>query len=1101
MTLAAVASDSPFRLHCLGPACIIGPGGRRVALRTRKHAAMLYVLVRRGGVAVPREQLVELLWADGDMRKARHSVAQAVSLVNKAFAVEAVVPAGKDLIALRGGVVDTDVAEFEAHASAGRLGEAAALWKGELFEGLWLRRAGAFERYLQDERARLGRVLRRVLGELAEERRRAGDWNAMRAAAEQLLSSDPLDEGSMLLYLESLSLLGERTLALRRYAEFERRLRIDLDAEPNHSLAAWARRHRRTAYTQPIGGVVSARVTETQALPSVRPLFGREAEFACLWSAWEEAKRNNGRLLLVHGEPGVGKTALAAKLANQVHVMGGSVAYVRCYATEKAVPFAPAANLVRQLSRLAGFVSMDAVWIGELTRLAPELRDRYPAAPLPMAIDDSARSRLCDAILNASEAVTSEAPALLVVDDVQDADEASFAVLHYLGRHCSTMSALLLLVARRTAGDPWSTLPAHAAVHLDVQPLSDAATMQLVGQILAQRGREASPAEMDAIAATAQGYPLRAIEAAVAHASSDFAAVSTSASVSAFHVSVEARLASLGESAHLVAVILAVAGHPMTDFELSATTALPLAHLASAVDALLEAGFIGRTGAHLHFVHESYRRIVEETTPEALRNHAHKRMASFLSQPSPDPAKSFLVAKHLSEANEADGAFRQALVAAEFAYSLGATRERAAATQLAHDLKPKDPHLTVTLCAAYLSLGDFARVRAILAATSGHEALTPALSAEFEWLEIATDVGDGTATVPQTRERLRNLVRRTESFPSIWAAQLALVRFCEKSWAHRLAIASAGGLWRRARVDGSDQALGHGHTAIGFIFAKYYSPFRALRHLERGLHHAQVSRDWELELLCRDGLGAVTKMVGRFGDSINHIKMCIALARKTLNPQAEAKALTNLSVTEIATGDIQSALLHLAESERLAESFGEWPFRVFQLLNLGILKMEIGKYQEALDALHLAHQLALKQEIGQALHAVVGGLGVCAARIRDLELLRNCARTLRADLSSGWRVYADRGMAEAAIAWDLHLNQGEMDTAIESLKRAMNELRRRDVDHSLTLDLELVRLVEHGMGTVQVEHREALARRAARHGAHLYARLASRAAGLAGATD
>ena len=66
--------------------------------------------------------------------------------------------------------------------------------------------------------------MRRALHELLGTARSEGDWESMRSVADSLLELDGLDETAMLAQLVALTLLGDRTLALRRYVEFEARL-------------------------------------------------------------------------------------------------------------------------------------------------------------------------------------------------------------------------------------------------------------------------------------------------------------------------------------------------------------------------------------------------------------------------------------------------------------------------------------------------------------------------------------------------------------------------------------------------------------------------------------------------------------------------------------------------------------------------------------------------------------------------------------------------------------------------------------------------------------------------------------------------------------
>ena len=250
------------------------------------------------------------------------------------------------------------MAEFERCAAQRRQRDARALWRGNLLEGIWFTGAPNFERWLDAERRRLLETMRRALHGLLVTGRSEGDWEGMRSVAEALLDLDGLDETAMLAQLSAVTLLGDRTLALRRFVEFEARLREELGAEPGPEMRDWAKRQR-CGTPAPWRGAgegvpTASRVSETVVPLAFAPLYGRTAEFAALWQAWDAARGGRGGCVVLLGPPGIGKTALATKLTDQVRVAGGVACVARCFRTEKCVPFAPVSALVRQLAGSAG---------------------------------------------------------------------------------------------------------------------------------------------------------------------------------------------------------------------------------------------------------------------------------------------------------------------------------------------------------------------------------------------------------------------------------------------------------------------------------------------------------------------------------------------------------------------------------------------------------------------------------------------------------------------------------------------------------------------------------------------------------------------------
>jgi len=1095
---SAGVRDPTFRLSCLGPVGLRSPDGAKLPFRTRKQTALLLFLARRPGVSVPKAQLLDLLWSDDDEASARHSLSQSVSLMNKSLGSEAIAPAGTDQLALRPGVVWLDVTAFEEHVKGGRPREARALWRGNLLEGFPIQRADGFERWAEGERQRLARAMREVLAELVEAERASGAWGAMRELAEELLALDPLDEGAMLAFLEGLVLLGDRTLALRRYREFETLLAAELAAEPGPPLRAWAQRQRRGEGVD--SPAAPAQVSETPVLPVVQPVYGRHAEFATLWEAWEAARSGRGSCVFLQGAAGIGKSALAAKLANQVHVSGGAVCLVRCFRSEKAVPFAPISALVRQLSRLPGFVAVNPLWIGELSRLVPELRERFPQAPQPMAIDDSARYRLCDAALRAAECVADELPLLLVVDDLQDADEATLALLHYFGRQVGAQPTVLLGVHRAPSGNVdfdrafvETARSAGFARFLGLGALGGEEIARIVQQVFARRGLEAPAALLARLSTAAAGNPLQAIELALAIPAQEGRAdplwldgVERAAGTegAAFEQTAAERLGQLTEPARQVASVLALAGRPLTDYDLAAVTRLPTSALASALLSLEAAHFVRRSGPALAFTHERYRGSAEALVAPEERRAIHRAMAHFFARSAAgNPAARYEVAIHYAGAGRAKEARTHALAAARYAASVGAVRERSAALELARSVSGAyDGRLAADLGACWLDLKEFERLDALCAEALGRSDLDRDLRDEFRYLSIAADVHAGRAPLLGVQAALEGLLAETgPRFARDLDARNLLMRTADKTGDHRVVKRIARELRRRSAPSGGASPSAHSLFASAYVMAKYYWPERALPLLEEASRLAQEEQNWDLEHLCQDGIGTVLKYLGRYDEALAQHHCGLALARKTLNPLAEAASLNNIANVEMAKGSFDRAAAVMRESAKIDACYPRWPLRLFRYYNRGILQLLTGELGAARADLQFSLEEALNIDLWPTALCACGALGLCAVRQGDFSTLARRRRQLEQIAGTRLHTLPERWTVEATLAWDTAMNRGNLPSAVAMGERASRELERRDVDNWLRLDLELTEMQEKcGASRLQAQ-RARLALHAAEH--------------------
>jgi predicted ATPase len=192
---------------------------------------------------------------------------------------------------------------------------------------------------------------------------------------------------------------------------------------------------------------------DPSATPSPPPtdqgvLVGREAQLAALDAALARAAAGRGRLVLVAGEPGIGKTRLAQELAGRAALEGVGVAWGRCYEGEGAPAFWPWVQVMRQLlaevapAELAGLVGRSGA---ELSQLLPELQELIPGVERPPVVElAAARFRLYQAAAGLLGRLGEARPLLVVVDDLHWADVGSLGLLGFLAAELRTTHLLVV---------------------------------------------------------------------------------------------------------------------------------------------------------------------------------------------------------------------------------------------------------------------------------------------------------------------------------------------------------------------------------------------------------------------------------------------------------------------------------------------------------------------------------------------------------------------------------------------------------------------------------------------------------------------------------
>jgi class 3 adenylate cyclase/tetratricopeptide (TPR) repeat protein len=164
-----------------------------------------------------------------------------------------------------------------------------------------------------------------------------------------------------------------------------------------------------------------------------RVFVGRDADLERLQQLWKEATAGEQRVAFLTGEPGVGKTRLAAEVASRLHEEGATVVAGRCD-EDLGVPYQP---FVEALRHFVDHIPPDEVggrlgrFGGELTRLVPELA--HLDLPSPLESDpETERYRLFDAVAGWLASV--EEPLLLVLDDLQWAAKPTLLLLRHVVR-------------------------------------------------------------------------------------------------------------------------------------------------------------------------------------------------------------------------------------------------------------------------------------------------------------------------------------------------------------------------------------------------------------------------------------------------------------------------------------------------------------------------------------------------------------------------------------------------------------------------------------------------------------------------------------------
>ena len=190
--------------------------------------------------------------------------------------------------------------------------------------------------------------------------------------------------------------------------------------------------------------------TRTSAGPApLTPLVEREAELAILHQLIAEALAGHGRLALIAGEPGVGKSRLAAAIGDEAQARGMRVLIGHCVEMTGAAPYLPYVEIIEQAisnprSPLALREALGDV-APEIARIAPALRRVFPDIPPPIELPpELARRYVWNSLSEFLSRAAQGQPLLLVLEDLHWADESTLLLTEYLAPLLPEMPVLVL---------------------------------------------------------------------------------------------------------------------------------------------------------------------------------------------------------------------------------------------------------------------------------------------------------------------------------------------------------------------------------------------------------------------------------------------------------------------------------------------------------------------------------------------------------------------------------------------------------------------------------------------------------------------------------
>jgi DNA-binding SARP family transcriptional activator/TolB-like protein len=261
-------------LRLLGTVELRREGGgsvQSIVVQPKRLALLCYLAAARPHGPHRRDSLLALLWPELDADRGRAALSKALHHLRLSLGAGAIVSHGEEAVELERSIVRSDLAHLDDALAEGRFEEAVEIYSGDLLHGLFVSGAPEFERWLEEERARLRARIVEVAGGIADGCTEAGDFGRATVWARRALELSGGEEPSLRRLMRALEQAGDPAGALHAFESFASRMRRELELDPSSDTQALAAEIRGRASRSSPAGPATAPGPEVLAGSSAPP--------------------------------------------------------------------------------------------------------------------------------------------------------------------------------------------------------------------------------------------------------------------------------------------------------------------------------------------------------------------------------------------------------------------------------------------------------------------------------------------------------------------------------------------------------------------------------------------------------------------------------------------------------------------------------------------------------------------------------------------------------------------------------------------------------------------------------------------------------------
>jgi class 3 adenylate cyclase len=772
---------------------------------------------------------------------------------------------------------------------------------------------------------------------------------------------------------------------------------------------------------------------EARRTGTLSPLVGRQEEMELLLRRWDQAKRGEGRVVLLSGEPGIGKSRIAESLLTRLEAEPQarlryfcsphhthSPLYPFITQLERAAGFEPGSDASAKLDRLEALLKPTARNVPRDLALMADLLSvptdgRYPALAVS---PQQKREMTLTAILNQLDGMAARGPVLIVVEDGHWIDPTSQDLLDRLVARIADLPVLMVLTVRPELQPTWVGQP-----HVTMLPLSRLGRRDSAAIISGVTGEKALPdAVVEQVLARTDGVPLfieeltsTLLESGLLRETADRYVLDRPlprlAMPTTLQASLVARLDRLG-SINDVAQIGAAIGREFSHELVAAVSDLAPIDLAAGLERLRGSGLVSRRGTPPDAVYSFKHALVQDaaygTLLKSRRRQLHSSITKVLVERFPAIAESQpeVVAHHFTEAGLASEAIASWRRAGQLAAARSANREAVASFERALHLLETQPEtrerlelaidLRFDLRTAHFQLGE--GLERVVAYLHEAEGLARRLNDQRRLGQLSDYLCNVHITSGHPREAIRFGQNAQAIAESIGDLALQVTANLNLGWAYHFAAddRSAEQLIRKVLglLEGDRRRERFGQTAFPAVAALGYLTWilaeqgRFAEAIARGEEATRLAEALDHPYSLTLALWCVARphiVRGDFADAVRLLERGVALSRERNLMFQSVLTTMGLGHGYALSGRIDEAIPLLKQALKGDEAVREEAMLPLCLIFLGEAYLLAGRLDDALPLVRRALTLATEHGQGgyevRALHL----LGEITARSNSLQ--------------------------------------------------------------------------------------------------------------------